>query len=281
MMKKQTRTNDTRIEKVFITAGLSLLATGFIATIFGAVVNARFISDPLISLYYLRFIILLGGGFAVGFFFTTKTTKDLMHRRLFNGVLYALLASIIYELTFILLATIRLITSELTFPLGRLVFFGGPILALVITSLLGWLIWRRQGKATNYTNPKVILIFAFILSQLYSLANSTYYLYKGSAHYDPGTPLWQIIASYLLLPLVITAIAHFCLHPIKNSLNRAFYAVFIGALYSTFMVSFMEFRTDASAEATNIFIGIITTVTLLLTATLVWQVRKASSTASR
>jgi FtsH-binding integral membrane protein len=91
--KKQKNETFTHLEKIFVLTGLALVIVGCIANLYSAYINMRFIHDPIDLLYYFRYIILLGGGFAAGYLFTKKSPQ---HNQLFVGVGYAVLAITLY-----------------------------------------------------------------------------------------------------------------------------------------------------------------------------------------
>ena len=283
MKKKQTKNNYAPLEKILTYAGLAVIALAIVATIFGTINNVRFIQNPpLHLLYYLRLIILLVGGFAVGYFITRKKAGFSKHDRLFIGVVFASFAALLYELTFFLQSSIpRLMGDTFSYPWSALLFFTAPLTALALTALFAYINQRGQLKTTFSRTSKITLLALFILTQGYNFGFSIYMLIRHGLHDDTTVTLLTNIFGYLALPLTIAIVSYLLLNRVTSRLQRVFYAVIISTLYATLTYSLWEFRTDASVEATNNFIIVQSTINILFVGILLWRARKAVSGISR
>lgn len=276
MIKKQTKNTYVSLEKVLTIAGLAVIIIGCIANLYGAYTNSRFInSDPLAAVYYFRFILLLGGGFTIGYLVTKKLGERKLYSKLFSGVFYAALAMALFWLSDLLRLGIQSTSWDLSYPWGKIFFMGTPLLALITTVAIAYMTQYRSNRLQVSKPAKITLLFSFIAYELYSVISGAYAIITGVAHYSPTMPILLIIGSYFLIPLVITAICYLALGAIKKRIDRLFYATLIGLLYSTLMFSLWEVRTDASAEATNIFATIVSITTIIFTGLVLWRARKA------
>jgi hypothetical protein len=273
MIKNKQKTTSTKIEKVLAIAGLALIAFGIIANLYGTFANTRFIHDGLAMIYYLQYVLLLGGGFCIGYFMTKKSAR-LDYTRLFTGATYALLAVAIYFSTDILRLPIGWAFGDFPYPWGRIFFHGIVIVALLATLAIGFFIRRRANQSQLTRSEKIALIVTFIGYQVVSLGTSIYYLGIGVASYGPST-LLAIIVSYLTMPIVITLACYLLLPSIKTRLDRLFYASVIGAVYYTLTIILWEFWTDTSNDSTMLFSHIITVITVIFAGVIVWLTRKA------
>jgi len=84
-VKKQRSNTHAHLEKIFTLAGLALVLVGCLANLYSAHLNWQFLHEPLDFIYYLRHIILLGGGFVASYFLAGKSTR---HDQLFLGVIH-------------------------------------------------------------------------------------------------------------------------------------------------------------------------------------------------
>lgn len=273
--KKQTINTDTHLEKILTIAGLTLIIVGCIANLYGAYSNLRFIHDPIDLIYYFRYLILLGGGFAVGYLFAKKSTNHKQYNKLFWGVFYAVLAMALYWLFDLARVGFQNSFGYPSYPWGRIIFDGIPLLSVIAALSVAYVSQYKSNRSDLSTFAKIVIILSFIVYQVYILASGAYFLITGTATYDPNMPTWLIIGSYLITPLVIAIVSYALLNNIKKRFDRLFYAVFIGTFYSAFTFVLWEFRTDASYEATNIFSSIVTALTILFAGVLLWRARKA------
>jgi len=263
-----------RLEKILTLAGLILIAVGCIANLYGAFTNIRFIHDPIDFIYYFRYVILLGGGFAAGYLFAKK--KSTQYSQLFMGVSYAVLAMTLCWVFDLARVSLENLIGYLSFPWGKMVFMGIPLLSVIASLIIAYFSqYKRSSRSDLSTFAKVGIILSFTVYQTYTLATGIYFLVAGTATYDPNTPVWLMVGGYLLTPLAIAIISYLLLNHINKQLDRLFYAAFIGAFYSILTFVLWEFRTDASYEATNVFSSIVTALTVFLTAILLWRARKA------
>lgn len=260
MIKSKQKTSLVPIEKVLLFAGLALIIVGCTANVYSTYVNMRFINDPIDSLYYLRYIVLLGGGFLAGYLLTRASTD----RRLFNGAAYAILATALY----LFLDQLRVFPSDFTaslpYPWGKVLFFGMPLVGLVIALAFAIVSRLRMSSQTIGAVAQWTLVVAFVMYQailLFTIVDAT----------NLNSSLWFIVVN----PLVIASLTYVLLKKLPARLSRLFYAAFIGTLYYTLVMVLWEFRTDSSAEATNLFSTIALIIPLILTTVLVWRARKA------
>ena len=260
MIKNKQKTSLVPIEKVLLFAGLALIVVGCIANVYSTYANMRFINDLIDSFYYLRYIVLLGGGFLAGYLLTRASTD----RRLFNGAVYAILAIALY----LFLDQLRVLppdfTASLPYPWGKIVFFGMPLVGLMIALALAVVSRPKVNSRTIGTVTQWVLVAAFIMYQailLYTVIDVS----------DLNSSLWFIIVN----PLVVAGLTYALLKKLPSRLSRLFYSAFIGTFYYVFVMVLWEFRTDSSAEATNLFSIIALVIALVFTAGLVWRARKA------
>jgi len=269
MKQKNTRAH---LEKIVTLAGLAVITVGCIANLYSAYTNQRFIHDPVDYIYYLRYIILLGGGFAVGYMLARK--KSTRYSRLFAGVFYAVLAMAIFWLLFPARSGLQNLFGEPSYPWGKILFMGLPLLSIIIVVIITYFSQNKSNSSGVSTLAKVAMISSFVVYEVYTLISGVYFLITGTSTYSPNTSIWLIIVSYLVIPLVIAFISYLVLNNVKKRFDRLFFAALIGVLYSTFVSVLWEFRIDASEEATNIFSSIVIALAILLTGILLWQARK-------
>ena len=274
-VKKQKISTYTHLEKILTLAGLTLIIVGCIANLYGAYANLRFIRDPIDIIYYFCYIILLGGGFTVGYLLTKKSARRTQYNQLFLGVVYAVLAMALYWLFDSVRVGLQSLFGPPSFPWGKIVFMGAPLLAALTVLVVAYFSQYKPSRSDLNPFAKVAIILSFIVYQVYMLASGAYYLITGTATYVPNTPVWLIIGSYLITPLVIAIVAYLLFNNIKQRFDRLFYAILIGMLYSSLILVLWEFRTDPASEATNIFSNIVTALSILFVSVLVWRTRKA------
>lgn len=272
MHVKKQKKSYSKLEKMFTVAGLGLIIIGCVANIYGAVTNVRFIYEPIDLAYYYRFVILLAGGFAIGYLLTKKSVSS----KCFAGVNYAILAIALSWLADAVRSTVPELWANLPYPFGKIMFFGMPLLAILITLLVAYFSQYKYKRSEVSKVTKMLIIVAFVISQLHFLVRSIYYLLDGTAILDPNMSFWYIVGSYLTTPIVVAGLSYLSLGTIKKRFDRLFYAVLIGAIYSILSLVLWEFRTDASSEATNIFGSIVALLTLIVAGILIWKARTAT-----
>jgi hypothetical protein len=271
MRKNKQKSTPVSLEKIVTFAGLAVVIVGCIANLYGAFANIRFINNPWDIGYYFRFLIMLGGGFAIGYF----ATRKLKANRLFIGVFYAILTVALFWLIDTARLGVQMVFSEPLFPWGMILFTLTSVIALVGTGLVAYFAQYKPKRSNFSTSAKLILIGSFVIYNVFSLAQEAYYLLSGTIEFDTGVPQWLYAVGHLTTPLAIALFAYLLLGRLKLRLERLFYAAFIGTLYSALIMVLWEFRTNAEAEATNIFSGIVATLSLLFVGVLVWRARKA------
>lgn len=272
MKKKQTKNRSLQLEKILTIAGVLLVVVGCIANIYSIYNNLRFINNETMSwLYYSRYLLLLGGGFALGYLITKKPDN-----KLFGAVFYVSLAMALS----LLIDTVRIVLysllGNLPESLGDWLFFGAPVLTILGVMLVGFISHVRKDRSVLNRFTKLTLIAAFLAYELYTLAASIYFFIAGDAAYDTSVPTSVLVGSLLTLPLVIALISYLLLGKIKSRLDRLFYASFIATLYAALTLVLWEFRTDASAEATYAFSTVVSIITILYGGIILWLTRKAT-----
>ena len=263
------------LEKILTIAGLILIVVGCVANLYGAYVNLRFIRDPIDVIYYLRYALMLSGGFAIGYWLRRKSPRVNQADRLFLAVAYAVLALAFYWLFDLARFGLQSLTNQLLYPWGKLVFEGIPLLS-VLASLVVAYVWQFRPQRSSLSSvAKLVIILSFIIYQVYMLVSGPIMVLLGQATYTPGVPLWLTLVSYLTIPLLIAAAAYLVFGGVKSSFDRLFYAVLVGMLYSSLTMVLWEFRTDATSEATNIFSNIVTAIDLIYVGLILWRARHA------
>lgn len=268
MIEKQTKNTYARLEKVLTLAGLVLIVVGCIANAFSAYLNIGFVSQPIDVIYYFRNIILLGGGFAIGYLLTRKSERITLRDKLFAGVFYAILASSLSWMLDLIRFGLRNTTDIPRFPWGWVLFEGIPLIALITTFVLVVVSQRKLNRSAVGAVAKISLIASFVLYQLYVLIPSP------GADFS-NTSVWLTVAGYLTTPLVVAVVSFLVLKNVKILFDRLLYASFIGAAYVILMYALWDFRTDASSEATNVFSIVVTFISLAAAGSMLWQARRA------
>jgi len=273
--KKKKISTYTHLEKILTLAGLALVVVGCVANLYGAYANRRFISDPIDVIYYLRYIVLLGGGFIAGYRLTKKSARRTQYNQLFLGVVYAVLAMALFWLFDLARFGLQGLSEQLSYPWAKIVFESTPLASVLTVLAIAYFRQSRPNRPDLSALAKVLIVVSFIVYQVYTLVSGPYFVLIGKATYNPNVPTWLIIGGYLVTPLAIAVVAYLLFGHIKPRFSRLFYAVLIGMFYSTLTIVLWEFRTDASYEATNIFSNIATALSILFVGVLLWRVRKA------
>lgn len=268
MKAKNKKTN--HLERVLVVAGLALIVTGCIANIYGASTNIRFIHEPIDSIYYFRYLVLLGGGFAAGYLLAQKSA---LYARLFIGIAYAVLAVALFWLFDFARVGLQSAFGMPPHPLGKIVFMGAPLLFVGIALVVAYVSQYKANRESVSPFTKGAILASFIMYQVGTLASELRYFVVDTATYDPTTP-WLALGSYLLSPLAVAIVLYAFLSTIKQ-FDRLFYAALTGMLYSTFIFVLWEFHIDPSSEATNSFSSVATTISIVYAGILIWYARKA------
>ncbi|MDX2776605.1 hypothetical protein PV379_04545 [Streptomyces caniscabiei] len=252
MVKKQTPLS---IEKILTFTGIMLILLGCIANSYNAATNMRFIHDFLDSIYYLRFVMLLGGGFTIGYLLSKG--KGFFPKAM-PGVFYALFAVTLYNVFDSLRIVVQHVFGEMTFPWSAFFFEGMPLVALLIT--VAFLIWSPRKTRSISTAAKTTFVIAFVANQLFLMVTA------------PVELAW---ASYILSPLAIFLVAYALFGRVQPMLERNFLAAFIGVVYSTLPVVLWEFQTNPSADATQSYAVVVIVASATTTALLTFLTYKA------
>ena len=252
MIKTQTPAS---IEKIFAFTGIILVLLGCIANSYNAVTNVRFIHDFLDVIYYLRFVLLLGGGFAIGYFLSKG--KGFLPKAM-TGSFYALFTVTLYDVLDSLRIVVQRIFGEMTFPWSTFFFEGMSLVALLIAILFLILSHRKTGSISK--TAKTTFVIAFVANQLFLMVTA------------PVELAW---VSYLLSPLAIFLVAYALFGRVQSLLERNFLAAFIGVVYSTFPTVLWEFQTNPSADAVQSYTIAIIVSSITAAALLIFFTHKA------
>lgn len=255
--------------KQIVMAGVAIVILGCIANLYNGYANARFIYDPIDYLYYFRYIVLLGSGFAFGYFFTKKSTKN---NRLFVGIAYASLALSVFWFTDLVRALLPgLFTAP--YPTGKILFMGMPLVSIIITLGMAYFLQYKPNRTSIAPLTKLTLPIVFALYEISGLIQGIYYMSLDVSLHSPST-LLDLVSNYLVSPLVIAVIAYFLLTTIKKQADKLFYAGLIGIFYSMFLLSLSEFQLEAYSRVVIISNTIATVLGLAFVALLLVQIRK-------
>ncbi len=272
--KQQKKRLYARLENLFVTAGMALIAIGCAANLYGAYVSRSFIHDPLDASFYLRYIILLGGGFAAGYLLAGKAVRRTMSGRLFLGIAHAMLAVSLFWLLDLARLGIQNLGATPSYPLGKIAFMGVPLLAAAIVFAFAYFSQHRPNRPGVSVLTKATIIASFAAYEVYVLVSGAYAVITGGATFGPDASAWSIISSYLTTPLVIAALSYLLLSGVRKRRSRLFYAVMTGMFYSIFTLVLWEFQTAASYDAAKAFGTATTALALLSTGALLWQARR-------
>ena len=254
------------IEKPIIIFGAVILCIGIIANIFSLFHSLGYITDTLSFLYYIRYIIMIISGIIMGIAFAAKKNK------LFSCIIYTLLTTSLYFTLDIFRAFCNRTFGYFAFPWGKILFEGAPLFAVAITIL--FIIFAKNKQAIHEKYTKILLVACFAVYQFYLIFDTVYALASGIATFDAATTtIWLIIVSIVCNPIIIAIISYISLGPINNRFNRLFFATIIATLGYLFVLLIWEFRTDASAEATNLFSLIVNIVEIIFVSGLLYNVR--------
>lgn len=253
MIKKQKSISFTKILAV---AGLVLVILGCIASIYNALTNQRFIHDLLDGIYYLRFALLLGGGFIAGFLLTKE---KLSIHKVAAGSFYALFTVTLFAALDSLRLILQRLLGEADFIWSKVFFEGMPLAALALTLLVIILSRYTAGKIDSAA--KLIFIAAFIANQLFLIVTASIEL------------AW---ASYLLSPFTLFVVTYLLL--LKKQMpvqQRGFIAAFVGVFYYTLPAVLWEFQSNPEADAVQSFAIAILICSISTTLVLLWLVHRA------
>ncbi len=267
MAKKQKLKNNKESEKTLALAGTLLTILAVVSSIYYWYVNQQFVHDIFPSLiYYISYVVIMGGGFALGYLLQRKSSQT---DKLLAGSTYALLAMSIYGLTYAITFVGEILFGTIPYPWGAIMYQAAPLFALIVGLLV-----RFSRRKTQGTLPKRTFIGLFLAAQLYNIGNTIYWVFFAPGGEPSDTPLILTIAAYVLNPLTIMAIAYLVLSRIKGKTSRLFYAAFIGSFVEVLSYSLWNFRTDPSADATNIFSEFVVVIIALTVGLLLLKVHR-------
>jgi len=262
-----------RLEKTLTIAGTILIFITIIATLFSAWNNRGFVYEPLDVVYYLRYLLILCGGYFIGYIVRTHKSKKPHNLFSFDGVLYSLLAILIFFLLDLIRIPLRNFFGFLPYPWEKIIFEGAPLITLAVVAVIA-IIFKKCAflKKSNHKFEWLFIIL-FIIQQI------GMYIYPISISILPQLSLgflWTIALCIINTPLAVAIVTYLLLGNIKESLNRVFYSSIVGTMYGALYLIVWEFRTNPMADATEIFSYIATISVLVLTAILIWRARKTA-----
>lgn len=260
------------IERPLMLAGLALVLFGALSSIFYAYTNRTFIEQSLNeSILYLNDLLLLGGGFAIGFAVTRKSKH-----KIFSGVVYALLAFMLNAF----FDAIRVISNRSGvaggYPFGLILFESVAFVSLIAVLVIALFVQLRP-KYHNVGQPtKKIFIGAFAFMSAFPYLQELYYRIFGPSVFSssPALPGGLIILEIITNPITLAVIAFFLFWSVKPWFERLFYATFIGSFAHVLIISLFNFRTDAY-DPTNKFESAVLIITALVMTLVLWRARKA------
>lgn len=266
-MKKNKKAS-LSVEKIIGIAGLSMVIIGCGANIYNALVNQRFIDDPIDIFYYLRYFILLGIGFLIGASVSGLQKKKEKHHPLFIGTIFALIAMSAY----LLLDLIRfLLLPHLgmpPYPWARIIFEGLSVAALIVTTIVALMM---KYSSRTFAFAQRIFVGSFLATQVYMLCDL---LYHQISHTGQQTAnLWLVIVGFLIHPLVITLITYLLLSKSKTKWERLLYACCVGAIIGFFIVLSWEFQTSPYIGDVEAYSIASSGVSLVLAVVLINRIR--------
>jgi hypothetical protein len=254
-MTKNAQSPYKRLEQILVVAGIAAIGLATIANLFGAWNNRSFISDPLDVIYYYRYIILLGGGFAIGYALSRlRQPKKQPGSALFYGIASGLLVFILADLLDVLRILIVNPLFTPSYPWGKFIFIGTTLIALLLLIIISFFTSRKAPTANR--SFIAIVISTFILGQASIIALG---FVQSSDALITEQSVWILLLGIVTAPLFIAVASYSLLNNIKEFSLRAFYATIIAALYSVILMTTWEFRTNPEAGATETF-GLIVTV---------------------
>lgn len=250
MIKKQ---NYASFTKLLAVAGLALVILGCVASIYNTLTNQRFIHDLLDGIYYLRFAVLLGGGFIAGFLLTKDKSSI---NKIAAGSFYALLSMTLFAGLDSLRLILQRLLSDVDFIWDKAFFEGIPLVALALTLLVIVLSRYTTGKID--AAAKIIFVTLFIANQLFLIIT---------------TPIEFAWASYFLSPLALFIVTYILLLRKTGSIQkRSFMAAFVGVFYYTLPLVLWEFQSNPDADVIQSFAIAILVGSITVTAGLLWLI---------
>ncbi len=269
MKKKQTIVLSS-VESILTIAGISLVSLGIFANLASVPNNLQYINDGFDMVYYYRYIILLGGGFLIGILAGLRKSK-LLQDKLFRGAVYALIAMSLYA---VLDSARLMLTQDLAYPWGKVVFSGLPLVALLLALVIA--ATAELKAATLSTFAKNASIFLFLFGQVYLVGAAFLFVPDGAMYRTDTITIVLSAAYYITHPLVIALLAYLLLGAVKHRIDRLFYGMFIGAFGAYLSLVLWEFRTDPTVTATNIFSAFVLAIVATSSTLLILKARSAA-----
>ncbi len=272
---KPPKQANTKLENLFAAAGLALISIGFATNTFSALANLRFIHSPNSLMFYLRFIILLGGGFAIGYLCTRKTNRLAQKSRAFLGTTYAIFTYMLYSLLGIVgfgLQSLLHDSSSIYWWISLTI--GSPLFSLLIIAYIAF--WSQFKTATLRVSRFTKIAFAalFVAGTVYTIISQGMYLLPNFDSHDPSTFKWLLASVYMTLPLIIAAVTYVLLKT-QPRIDKLFYAALVSMFYNILTAALWELRVDPTARPSRFFIVLGAGISIALVGALMWRIRKA------
>lgn len=263
-----------KIERLFSIVGGALIVLTIIATIISSFANRGFVHDPLELSYYWRHLLLIGGGFAIGYFVPfRRQPKAKLAERTLAGITHGLLAYIVFYILDFTRYFVTALFGQPHYPLAKFLFEGLPLTAVLLTLALSFAIFGTKPQLTQTRKMQKIFVAAFVIEEVGVIV--TTFLATRYAEISPALiPI--LLLGIVTRPLFIAGVAFLLLGRIKSRLHRSFYAAFIGAVYFVTTQVIWEFRLNASYDSTIRFSLIAEVVLLFASIFLIWRMHHLS-----
>ena len=270
-MNKKQKNPYAPLEKVLTVAGIGIVILGVFTTLYLLSKSTQYMHDIFDGIYYCRYLLLLGGGFLIGIL---AAHKRRLEGKLFTGTVYGMFAVLIYGVADIGRVLLEDVMGTAAYPVGKMVFYGIPVFALLVTCLLAFFAERKA--AVTSVAAKFALTWVFLVGQIYLIGVILYaYLTQASPGVDSNISLWVQILQTITLPVIAMLIAFLLLAKVSGWRTRLFYASYIGSFYSILFMILWEFSVDPFVTQMAIYSTILSLVSLLVAGVLLWRARAA------
>ena len=234
-------------EQILTAAGLSIIVAGCVSSIFDLIVNHRFATSPSMTLLYLPYLILLGGGFAAGYFLSLQN--------LFTGVFYGFVAVGI----FFPIDSVRAAFGSL--PFTGFLFTSLPLIILVITGIIAFFTQYREKMSEPSLISQHTLTYGFGLYIFLSLGLAI-----------------SVVPWYILLSPVSIWIVSYAILKTRNTFDRMIQSFLIAQVYFLFPIILSKFQINPANEVVTLSMPIIIGVSLLASILIAIFIRREQST---
>lgn len=272
---KHTQYDLSRMHQVIALAGAFVAVVGVASGLYELWNSWRFVRDGADVLYYLRYVLLLGGGFAIAYVARARA-KVVWVQVGVAGTTYGLLASVAYLLLDTLRVYIQNMVGEQHYMWNGLAFQLLPLAVLAIVSVL---VWVFRGAKTSTLEQKPLTLWYTVLFGLLQLT-----MLASMPTYGVAKDIMLAINVIMMLLPLVYALATFALTAGMQTVHRLFYAAIVGGLYAMLGLVGWGFRVDASAVATDAFAARLFAIASILALGLVaavWWATKGRLQASQ